>query len=245
MLRRIVTFALLLCAGAAALSASDYATLAVKAQRFFDQREWSSASAMYSLMLDERPREARIYGLAMVAAGERGSTEEQMALLRQALDSQVAIDSLVSSTRAAAFEAGDAHLYERFLIAVKEGEPWLRRTVDAYLLDYYMFRDDGPGIVRLSREMLAGLPGDEGFMYKLARGQMLTGDIGGAMDTFRAILDNNPEAYDALLYLGNYYAREADKNPDAVTMATDYLGRALKIRSTPYVEQLLARLARK
>ncbi|MCM1484448.1 MAG: hypothetical protein NC043_08935 [Muribaculaceae bacterium] len=241
----IITTSLLAAFTSAARSgtASDYSTLAAKAERFYNHKEWSSASAMYSLMLDERPDSASIYGYAMVAAGMRHADTEQIALLRQALNAHVPIDSLVSSTRRAAFEAGEAAQYEKFLLTVKKGEPWLKRSIDAYLLDYYLFRDDGSAIVQLSREMLAGLPDNEGFLYKLAQGQLLMSDIGGAMDTYRTILDLNPNAYDALLYLGCYHAMRytAGSKTDA-PVAREYLERALRIHSTPYVQSLIGTL---
>lgn len=240
----------LFAAGAhAADNTPDYDAIAAKAARFFSHEEWSSASAMYTLMIDERPAVPSVYGSAMVAAGMRQAADEQLELLNKALQAHVPIDSLVLATRNAAFESGHAQLFEEFLITVKEGEPWLKRTIDAYLLDYYVFRDDGPGIVRLSREMLAGLPDNEGFTYKLARGQLLTGDIAGAMESYRDIVERNPKAYDALLYLGNYYAQKSGESTDDAlsadyaAKARTYLDRANAIRPTPYVSRLLRRLS--
>lgn len=240
MLRKIL-FMMLAVSGMAtnvAQAETSYDEIAVKASRFFEHKEWASASAMYSLLIDGQRVSPDVFGHAIVSAGMRDAGGEQNMLVRQALEAHLPIDSVFGATRVAAFEAGNAPLYEKFLIATKEREPWLTRTVDAYLLDYYLFRDDGPGIVRLSQTMLDGLPGNEGFMYKLARGQVICGDVEDAVATYRAIVDNNPVAYDALLYLGNYYAMKGNE-----AQAAEYLSRAYEIRPTPYVERMLKRLS--
>lgn len=239
-MKHLLTATLIVIASAIASAASStpYDQLAVKAARFFSYGEWPSAAAIYSLMLEQRTDSVGVFGRAIVAEGMSGNRERQIQLLTQALNAHQPIDSVLTATEQASFAIGQTSLYENFLLTVKENEPWLSRVVDGYLLRYYSFRDNGPGIVAMSEIMLAGLPDDERFLYSLARGKLLCGDLPAAIDTYRRIVSLNPEAYDALLYLGNYYASDGNDPLQAI----DFLSRALKIRFTPYVDKKLKTL---
>lgn len=219
-------------------SETTYSTLSAKAARFFALGEWASASAMYTLMLDQRTDDASVFGHAIVAAGMNDDTKRQIDLINQALNVHQPIDSVLLATQRASLSAEQTSLYERFLFSIKEHEPWLNRVADSYLLNYYLFRDNGPGIVAMSETMLAGLPDNERFLYTLAHGKLLCGDITSAIDTYKHIVELNPEAYDALLYLGNYYAGQPGKETEALS----YLSRAQQIRHTPHVESLISKL---
>lgn len=60
-------FAAALCLAAPAAGAvSPYPVLAERAARYFDQKEWNQAAAVYGLMLDERPEVAETYGLSLI-----------------------------------------------------------------------------------------------------------------------------------------------------------------------------------
>ena len=238
-MKQLIRISLLLCAlltGVTANSATPYDVTARKADRFFSYGEWASASAMYSLMLDERTDSARVFGNAIIAAGMTKQPEQQIELFTRALDAHQPIDSVLRATEQAALRADSAALYEQFLYTVRQSDPWLSRVIDSKLLSYYLFRDNGPGIVTLSRVMLEGLPDNERFLYSLARGQMLCDDIPSAIDTYRHINSLYPGSLDALLFLGNYYAT---REPE---LARGYLQKALDIRWTPYIAAKLSKL---
>lgn len=232
----ILIFLTLSAASSSAATTTPYSVLADKANRFFQNKEWASAAAMYTLMLDSRIDSVPVFGNAIVAEGMIGNRDRQLELLNQALNARLPIDSILTATEQASFAIGQTSLYEQFLLSVKTNEPWLTRVIDGYLLRYYNFRDNGPGIVAMSRIMLAGLPDDQRFLYALARGHLLCGEITKAIDVYSKIVSLNPLAYDALLYLGNYYA---DNDPKK---ASHFLRRALNIRYTPYVAARLKNL---
>lgn len=234
---KTIAAVLCLCLGAAAVT--PYATLSDKANRFFQHREWASASAMYTLMLEQRRDSAGVYGDAIVAAGMMKQPDRQNELFTDALNAHLPIDSVLQATEEASLRAEQSSLYEQFLYAVKEREPWLNRIIDARLMSYYSFRDNGPGLVTMSEIMLSGLPDDERFLYSLARGKLLCDDISGAIDVYRRIITLYPSSRDALLYLGNYYA------PTEPQAALSYLEKALEQRYTPYVAAKIARLKSK
>lgn len=242
MTRRFLTyliFAFFICLS---VSAADFQTLSLKARRFFDQKEWASASAMYSLMLDERPADSAIYGPAIVAAEAQADTAQAIALLDKSIDCHIPFDTIFHGVRSESFAIGRADIYEQFLLSAKSHAPWLTRSVDHALMQYYAFRCNGPRMVEYATIMLRGLPDSIDFLSVLASGYLLDGQTGMAIDTYRRILTIDPENYTALLYLGNYYYSLSETSAQARTAALEYLSRARAIRPAPYLDTMLRRL---
>lgn len=222
--------------------AADYDALRLKADRFFEQKEWPSAAAMLELMLDMRPDVADTYGRAIVVAAIRCDTVCEMELMNRSIVNYVPFDSTFAAVRSVSFSLGKTNLYEDFLLRTKMSEPWLARTVDAYLLRYYTFRRNPGKMVEYSQIMLDGMPDDVGFLTTLASGQMLGGDTEAAIATYERLLSVAPDNYDALLQIGNYYYLNwCDGNGDRATLlkARSALSRARSIAPTPGVTATL------
>ncbi len=222
-----------------AASAADYSTIAEKATRFYADGDWAGASAMYSLLIDERPDDPGLYAHAIVADGMRGDSLAQMALMRGAIAHHVPFDSVFSAVETCSFAQGRADIYEGFLLSLRRAEPWLQRTVDARLLRYYAFRRYPAETERYAGIMLRGLPDNEDYLYLLAGAYVTAGDMAKAEEVYKRIVSLNPRAYVALLYLGNRAADTGD-----TVAAIDYLRRASAIKATPYVVRRLAALSR-
>lgn len=231
---------------AAAMVADDYNTIAIKADRFYQFQEWASASAMFEVMLAERPGETNTYARAIVAAGMCSDSVKQSSLISRAIDNQVSFDSLYSSVQKESFALGKAPLYEQFLLLVKNRQPWLARNIDAHLLSYYTLRRNPDKMIEMSQTMLQGLPDSIEFLSILAQGYMYRGDYDKAIDTYNQILAIDPDNYNALLEAGNYYLLQFEADPtdaNAHSLAIRYLSTANAIRSTPYVTDALLRLS--
>lgn len=220
-----------------ATAQTPYSRLELKADRFFNQREWAQAAATYYQMLELRPDIASTYGKAIVANAVRGDTVAEMDLLVKALNAKIPFDSVLSRVKSTSFQLGKSRLYGDFLLRAKEACPWMRRPIDSYLLRYYIYRNDGDKMVEYSNIMLQGDSSNTGFLTSLAQGAMLCGDYPRAISAYETILATAPDNYDALLALGNYYYLEDRKEE-----ARNYLFRANSIRSTPYVTKLLSTL---
>ena len=227
-------FAVLCALAPAAMAVSPYPVLSERADRFFDQKEWNQAAAVYGLMLDERPDVPVTYGRAIVVNGMRGDTAAQHALMARALDHHVPFDSVFSRVRQVSFSLGKTNLYADFLMGLKVQYLWMKRTIDAYLLQYYTFRRNGREMLRLSEAMLTGAPDNVEFLTLRAQGYLYEGEFHAAMDTYRRILAIQPDNYDALLALGNYLMQQG-----SATEALPYLRQAYALRPTPYVARLL------
>lgn len=242
--RMLIILAILLTGVSA--GAADYASIARKAERFYAEKEWASAAAMYELMLDQRPSSATTYGRAIVTASMLERPDSEMLLMEQSLKHRVSIDSVFSAVESQSYALGRADIYERFLLLVKERQPWMTRSVDAYLLHFYTFRRTPDKMIEMAQSMLKGMPENVRFLSLLAGGYMYKGDMELALATYLKILDIDPDNYEALLELGNYHLLRfyADRSgTDHRLQALKYLKAASAIRRTPYVDNALMELS--
>lgn len=229
----------------AALAADDYARYAKRATLFYDNQEWASASAMYNQMIALRPSVGSNYSRAIVTAVLEGNRPRQQELLQESMRAHVPLDTVFTGVRQLSFQLGEAWIYEQFLEDVSATIPWMKRNIDARLLDYYRWRRNGEGMVEYATRMLTGLPDDLHYLTALADGYFLLGNDREAIDTYRRIIALDPDDYHALLVLGNYYGQQSRLNrfdKESPLLARQYLGRAQRLRPTPYVATLLNKL---
>lgn len=230
---------LLLAENTPAAAKDRYESLADKSALMFNAREWASASALYGLMLDERPESDTVYVSAIVSASLGGQPGQASDLLVKAMSHGVGFSRLMSGVKQLSFSIGEARVYEDFLIRSLADCPWLKRPIDDELLRYYLFRNDGCNIVRYATLMLDGLPDSVTYLSALADGYVALGRFTDALHTWQRILAIAPHHYDTLLRAGNYLAMTAD-----TTAAVQYLTLADSIRHTPYLARRIAALDR-
>lgn len=226
-----------ICISFAVMAASDYATTAAKAQRFFDAREWASAQALYGLMLDQKPDADSVYVRAIVASSMLGHNKSASNLLTDAMKAGVSFSRLMEGVKSVSFEVGAPAVYEDFLKRSQHDCSWLKRAIDAELLNYYIFRNNGQLTVEYAQKMLAGLPDSVEYLSDLADGYIAMDEGENAFNTWKRILTIDPDNYLTLLKIGNYSDIVGNR-----TEATEYLQRAAKIRQTPFVAKRLASL---
>ncbi len=209
--------------GIAACATVPYDSIAVKAERFYVQKEWLSALAMCDLMLDRQPAECATYVRAIASAAMAGDTLSQQRLTRSAIEHRVVVDSLFGGVERASIALGKPAVYEDYLETVVVSEPWLRRAVDLRLLHYFAFRHNGEKTVECARRMLYGLPDNVEYLELMAQGYLDS-----------RVVEISPDNVTALLYLGNALWDRGNKKAGA-----EYLRRAYDICPTPYLEAKL------
>ncbi|MCI5978038.1 MAG: tetratricopeptide repeat protein [Bacteroidales bacterium] len=213
---------------------SAYARTLRKALRFMDDGEWLNASAMFTIMLEQRPEEVSNYSNAIVTDAMLGDTLAVSRLLETSMEHNVSMDSIFTDVQRVSTRLGVSHLYERVLLGAGKQFSYLQRSLNQYLLRYYVFRNNGPEMVRYARIMLERMPASVPFRRILARGYMLQGKMDDAAAVWQDILRSDPDNLDTLLDLGNYYhalGRAADAEP--------YLRAAYRLHPTPYLASLL------
>lgn len=231
-----------------AMAAIDYKTISTKADRYFGYQEWNSALAMYELMIDHSPLDIPTYYRAIVAASMMSNDDVQMSLLVRTQKQGIALDSIFSGVKKVSFAIGEGDAYETFLKLVRERQPWMSRSINAYLLDYYTFRNDAKNMIDVAERLLVTTPDNLEYTRTLARGYMLDGRMDESVKCYRHIAETYPHDYDALLNLGVYYhqrlsdAKSVDEKADIAALAETYLVDAYRERPTPYVQRLIAEL---
>lgn len=234
---KILITLMALLAPAIALCVNDYNRLAARSRMFFDNSEWTSAKAMYILMLEEKPEVADTYGRAVVCYTLSGDTIGAVDLLTQAMKHEIPLDTVLANVRDAGFSIGRGDLYCDYLYAVKANCPWLSRPIDNHLMRYYAFRQNGAELVHYAQIMLAGLPDNTEFLRMLAQGLLLQGDADGAIDAWKRVIALHPDNYDTVLDLANCYDALGRRDD-----ALHWMQRALELRPTPYVRNSIDRL---
>lgn len=236
-LKKTISLILFLAASLCAAAQANFDVTAAKARRFFDNREWANASALYTLMLHERPDSPDLYGRAIVVTSILNDTIRSQELLRQALKYSVPLDSVMSDVRKYSFIARQPKLYENFLIRATRDNPWMKRALDVQLLKYYTFRSDAPQMEKYALLLLKGSPDNVPFLLTLARSYMLQNLPGKAVEIWQTVADTHPDNYDAIINLANYYSlsRQPDKALQLYTAAYD-------LRPTPYVQAAIEQL---
>lgn len=224
--------------GVSVAGTRDYEATAAKAQRFFKYQEWANAAAMYEIMLEDSAKVVDTYAHAIAVAGMRKLPYYQMSLLERAQANLIPMGDVLRGVQQVSFAMGHNSLYENFLLLVKERQPWLTRSIEKQLLSYYMFRRNAPEIIRYSRIMLSGAPDNAEYLSNLATGYMLEGNDTDGIATYKRLLEYHPGNYKTLLVLGNYYDLKGD-----TAQALRYLRQADSIQPTPYVTEILKRLA--
>ncbi len=209
-----------------------YDIMSQRARRSFDWQEWSSAVAMYQLMLAERPDSLSSYGRAIVACQMLGDTALAVDLVERAMAQGIGLAEVLAEVQHTDFSIGQGDRYGSFLLTLQKGIPWMSRGLDNELLRYYTYRHDGPMMVHYARIMLDGLPDSRTYLSALAQGQLLSGDTAGAVTTWERIIELYPDHYDTLINLGTYY--NAHGNPDR---GLELLAKARNLKSTPALEQ--------
>ena len=241
--------AILVTAVALTAIAADYGTAARKAARFFEFEEWASASAMYELMLSERPNDINTYASAIVAAYENADTTKALDLFTRAQRNLIPFDSLLSETRRVSFSIGDTRLYEDFLLRIQANNPDIARPIDNYLLQYYSYRHDNNNVVTYTEKLASSAPNKREFLLSQIDGLINVGNFSQARDVAKSIIDENPDDFDALVALGvvssHLMNETADKNEaaDFRLEAMAAFNLAYLIHPTPKIKQYLNDLA--
>ena len=223
-----------LTVGIAVSAENEYDQIESKARRFFDNREWASANAMYLLMLEEKPDIAGTYAHAVVAEMMLGDSLQALEMIPRSMENKVPFDSLLTKVRDVSFSIGKGNLYEDYLLKIKAKYDWLSRVADNYLMHYYAFRQNGPQLIAYAEMMLAGLPDNLTFLRMLAYGELIDGNTDGAIGTWKKIIELYPDDYDTILDLANCYEALGVNNEAQV-----WWKKAAAIKETPYIKSKL------
>lgn len=223
---------MLMCALAA--RADDAERLRAKALRFYNNEEWLNAQATYLLVLDQEPGNVDAYAHSIVTDATLADTAGVTDMLQRSAIHNVSTDSVLNAVQRLSMARGESAMYRGILQLTQQQFPWLSRKIERRLLDYYLFRDNGPEIVSYARKLLDGMPDNVEFQMALARGYLLSEEPDKAREIWLQVLDTRPDDVDALLAIGNNLLSSGQRED-----ALPYLQRAYALRPTPYLHKIL------
>lgn len=246
--RRLAVVAALLLSALPATGGIPLSAAREKADRFYRHEEWANALAMFRLILEEDPADMRTYGRSVAVYGAIGNAEEQILLLERTQSLGLPLDGLFDEVRKSAYEIDRPHILERFMLLVKERQPWLKRNINLRLARYYDSRNNAPKMIAMSDSLLSQNPNDPSMLRVKARGRMLQDDYEGAVAVYKRILELQPDDTDAMLNIGIYYYNDFSTNrlpldSEAAEEARRYLSMAFRLRPTEHLRSLLSALS--
>lgn len=244
-MRAFLLPALLLAAASAVLAqapaADADAVLKSRADRAFEAADWPSAQALYVVLADREPEAPLNYARAIVAGECRGDSALSAEMVNRAMAAGLPLDSVLVKVENESYRLADGDMYPALLRRIAVQLPYLRRALQVRLLDHSVFRADHAATIATASDLLRGMPEDAAFagmLGTLAHAYLMNGQDSLAMATYSRVLALEPDDYDALVALGNYYI---SSDPDK---ARDCLLRAYAVRPTPFVERLIQSLNR-
>lgn len=176
-----------------------------KADTHFENGEWREAAAMFNVLINESPAVLELYPYAVASNDLGGDAKGVMAAVELSEKNGISLDSLFLKTKLLCTALGYNGVYERMLLCIKREQPWFKRMVNKYLLRFYMERKENLKAIGIVDEVLSSSP--DNLTLLNAKASILTdcGDLTGAAACMERVLDIDSSAWEARLFLGNYY----------------------------------------
>ena len=111
-MRKILILLCLMC-GMAASAADRYELLSQRAARSFEWEEWSSAAAIYELMLQQHPDRVDTYSHAIVANQMIPDSAATIDLMERAMSHGIGLEEVLEAVRPQPPDAALLHLPQR------------------------------------------------------------------------------------------------------------------------------------
>lgn len=268
----IILIAIVAFSGVTLSAKPDYSVLETKARRFFKYREWPNASAMFELMLADKPKVISSYNHAIVSTGMEHKPDVQYALFKRAINNAIPFDSIFSGVRDISVQLVQPAVYTDFMKMLKAREEWLERPINSRLLRFYTFRKDADNMIEMAKILLETTPDNINYLNAMAEGHALNGDYMSSVKSYNKILLIDKKNYKALISLGNYYYLDVVKSLEEVGLklkdfngkdrknvrlisvkngkeirekistALGYLERAGEVKMTPFLHNMIVEL---
>ena len=214
-MKRLFNIICLLCIVQLAFGQA-YERLESRANDHYDHAEWSEVISITDRMVRIRPSDVAPYSAALVAAQFLNDIPTENRYLELSQYNRIPIDTLLQSVYERTRLMHNAAIYEGILLNLKTHNSWLAKVFNHYLLDYYAFAHKTDQTIAIADELLHVTP--ENIRYKKIKADALfyQGDHKPAVAIYENILSANPDDYDALTFLGIYYAAEIEKELNQV-----------------------------
>lgn len=237
----------------------------------FAHAEWQEVRQEADAMIKMRPYSVEPYAAAIIAAQFMEDIKATNQYLKTSQSNRVHIDSLLHSVYVRTKRLHNAPVYEQLLLNLKANNRGFTRVFNLYLLEFYVFARKTRETIAIADELLQVTPDNIRFKRIKANALFAQGDSPKAVELYENVLGNDSTDYDALTFLGAYYAvqnskelsridslyihtqlpidsvftaRKQDIIDNHIPRTLDLLQRAYEIRPSDYLRKELDRLTK-
>lgn len=181
-----------------------------KANKHIENMEWKEASALYDIIISQKPDSLNFYAPAVVASAKMGNYEHVVEIVVISEKNGMALDSILNNILTYTTKIGDTNIYERTILSLQEKQPWFEKLFNRHLLEYYTKRHYNIKAIEIADRIIKSNPANiKDIMRIKANCLNELGDIDSAAIAMSEILAIDSSFYDARIYLGNYYYLKA------------------------------------
>lgn len=173
---------------------------------YFNHAEWDDVLKETATMVKMQPTDVNPYAAAIIAAQFMEDTNTENFYLRLSQSNIVHIDSLLQNIYHRTRQLHNAQVYEQLLLNLKKNNRWLSRVFNIYLLDFYHFSRRTKETISVANELLKETPDNLRFLKIKANALFYQGNTIEAAELYEKILNADSNDYEALTFLGAYYA---------------------------------------
>ncbi len=187
-----------------------------KALTYFNNEEWAMANSLYASLVKETPKAYTYYAYAIVAQAQTDSTIALFPYINKAQKNGMELEGLLSDVRILARRINNSTIYIRTLNELKREQPWFTNLADRLLLGHFLFHKEYEEAKLLIGSLLERFP--TSLEVKKAQAELLqqSGNIYGAIEEYRSILEQKSNDLDALLYLGGHYLLTGEREIETI-----------------------------
>lgn len=181
-----------------------------KANKHIENMEWKEASALYDIIISQKPDSLNLYAPAIVASAKTDNYNHVVDIVVISEKNGIALDSILNNLLTYTTKIGDTDLYEKTVLSLQEKQPWFEKLFNKQLLEYYKKRHYNIKAIEIADRIIKSKPANiKEIMTIKANCLNELGDIDSAAIVMSEILAIDSTFYDARLYLGNYYYLKA------------------------------------
>lgn len=229
-----------------------------KANKHIENMEWKEASALYDIIISQKPDSLNLYIPAIVASAKTDNYNHVVDIVVISEKNGIALDSILDNLLTYTTKIGNTEIYEKTILSLQEKQPWFEKLFNKQLLEYYKKRHYNIKAIEIADRIIKNKPANiKEIMTIKANCLNELGDIDSAAIVMSEILAIDSTFYDARLYLGNYYylkaiqliedtAEEIDEKSacSLLQQAKEYIDIEYLKAKSPYVRDRLNEIER-
>lgn len=209
---RLLLLSLFFAVGIQVMAQPREKHLAERADEAYAGAKWKSASTLYDVLLKDTtaytPRFAKAVFASVMASDSVSWSKVDQVLIRN----EYRLDSLFRDISRLSIHARLFDVYEQTLKRASRQFPLYQDTLTHTLIAYRKLLRQPEQIIRVADSALGKDPDSRKWLVEKAEAYRMKGEVGTALEVYKIILRNNPNDYESLVFIGNYYFLQGKKS---------------------------------